>query len=180
MSCPRCIRRFVLFPIHPAFPSKHCQTRVISAVLCSNIHRTCPALAPDSADASNASIATSAAPAKWSAPWFRPTIHFWRTSFPCGAAISPAPTATSSTIFPSRCRIEEMNQRIDHLGALGTSVVTFSGGEPLLHPELDDLIRHIRKNGMIAGLDHQRLSAGRRSHPAAESRRPRPSADHHR
>src|SRR6201982_3320255 len=26
------------------------------------------------------------------------------------------------------------------------------GGEPLLHPELDDIIRRIRKNGMVAGL----------------------------
>src|SRR4029077_1526385 len=47
---------------------------------------------------------------------------------------------------------EEMFRRIDKLGALGTSVVTISGGEPLLHPELDDIIRRIRRNGMIAGL----------------------------
>jgi MoaA/NifB/PqqE/SkfB family radical SAM enzyme len=47
---------------------------------------------------------------------------------------------------------EEMFRRIDKLGALGTAVVTISGGEPLLHPELDDVIRRIRSNGMIAGL----------------------------
>src|SRR5258708_21145247 len=47
---------------------------------------------------------------------------------------------------------EEMFRRIDKLGALGTAVVTISGGEPLLHPELDDIIRRIRSNGMIAGL----------------------------
>jgi MoaA/NifB/PqqE/SkfB family radical SAM enzyme len=46
----------------------------------------------------------------------------------------------------------EMFRRIDKLGALGTAVVTISGGEPLLHPELDDVIRRIRANGMIAGL----------------------------
>jgi MoaA/NifB/PqqE/SkfB family radical SAM enzyme len=48
--------------------------------------------------------------------------------------------------------IEEMHRRIDKLGELGTSVVTISGGEPLLHPELDDVIRRIRANGMVAGL----------------------------
>jgi len=48
--------------------------------------------------------------------------------------------------------IEEMYRRIDKLGALGTSVVTISGGEPLMHPELDDVIRRIRQNGMVAGL----------------------------
>jgi MoaA/NifB/PqqE/SkfB family radical SAM enzyme len=47
---------------------------------------------------------------------------------------------------------EEMFRRIDKLGALGTAVVTISGGEPLLHPELDDVIGRIRANGMIAGL----------------------------
>jgi MoaA/NifB/PqqE/SkfB family radical SAM enzyme len=48
--------------------------------------------------------------------------------------------------------LETMYQRIDKLAALGTSVVTISGGEPLLHPELDDVIRRIRKHGMVAGL----------------------------
>src|SRR5438445_2982824 len=54
--------------------------------------------------------------------------------------------------FSKPVPIEEMYRRIDKLGALGTSVVTISGGEPLLHPELDDVIRRIRLNGMIAGL----------------------------
>jgi MoaA/NifB/PqqE/SkfB family radical SAM enzyme len=48
--------------------------------------------------------------------------------------------------------IDEMRRRIDHLGRLGTSVITISGGEPLLHPELDDVIRQIRKTGAIAGM----------------------------
>src|SRR5947209_15289263 len=45
-----------------------------------------------------------------------------------------------------------LRRRIDKLGELGTSVVAFSGGEPMLHPDLDDLIRHIRARGMMAGL----------------------------
>ncbi len=48
--------------------------------------------------------------------------------------------------------IEEMEQRIDHLGRLGTSVITISGGEPLLHPELDRVIARIRRTGAIAGM----------------------------
>jgi MoaA/NifB/PqqE/SkfB family radical SAM enzyme len=43
-------------------------------------------------------------------------------------------------------------RRIDALAGLGTSVVAFSGGEPMLHPHLDGLIRHIRGRGMMAGL----------------------------
>jgi MoaA/NifB/PqqE/SkfB family radical SAM enzyme len=46
----------------------------------------------------------------------------------------------------------EMIGRIDKLTDLGTSVVAFSGGEPMLHPDLDRLIGHVRERGMIAGL----------------------------
>src|SRR5215468_7436297 len=47
---------------------------------------------------------------------------------------------------------ETMFQRVDKLGELGTSVITISGGEPLLHPQLDEIIRRIRGHGMVAGL----------------------------
>jgi len=43
-----------------------------------------------------------------------------------------------------------MFRRLDKLAELGTSIITFSGGEPLLHPELDDLIAHVRRNGALA------------------------------
>src|ERR1700682_1278366 len=46
----------------------------------------------------------------------------------------------------------EMFQRVDQLAALGTRFAPISGGEPLLHPQLDDVIGRIRHNGMIAGL----------------------------
>ena len=45
-----------------------------------------------------------------------------------------------------------LKRRIDKLAELGTSVVAFSGGEPMLHPDLDALIRHVRACGMMAGL----------------------------
>src|SRR5215471_15947610 len=48
--------------------------------------------------------------------------------------------------------LEVMLQRIDRLAELGTTVITISGGEPLLHPELDDIIRRIRRRGTIATL----------------------------
>jgi MoaA/NifB/PqqE/SkfB family radical SAM enzyme len=54
--------------------------------------------------------------------------------------------------FSKPVPLETMFRRIDKLGELGTSVVTISGGEPLLHPELDEVIRRIRRDGMVAGL----------------------------
>jgi MoaA/NifB/PqqE/SkfB family radical SAM enzyme len=48
--------------------------------------------------------------------------------------------------------VEEMYRRVDKLAALGTTLIVISGGEPLLHPQLDDVIARIRSHGMIAGL----------------------------
>jgi MoaA/NifB/PqqE/SkfB family radical SAM enzyme len=73
---------------------------------------------------------------------------------------------------------EIMLRRIDQLAGLGTSIITFSGGEPTLHPDLDLLIRRVRShksictvitNGYLltpdriralnrAGLDHLQIS----------------------
>ncbi len=49
-------------------------------------------------------------------------------------------------------RTSVMLGRINRLAGLGTSIVTMSGGEPLLHPDLDELIARVRERGMIAGL----------------------------
>lgn len=54
--------------------------------------------------------------------------------------------------FSKPVPLAELERRVNHLADLGTSIITISGGEPLLHPELDDLIRAIRRRGMIAGL----------------------------
>jgi MoaA/NifB/PqqE/SkfB family radical SAM enzyme len=48
--------------------------------------------------------------------------------------------------------LDEMLRRIDRLAEFGTSVVTISGGEPMMHPEIFEIIARIRHHGMIAGL----------------------------
>jgi len=45
-----------------------------------------------------------------------------------------------------------MLRRLDHLARLKTSFLTFSGGEPLLHPELDRLVAHARAKGIAVTL----------------------------
>src|SRR6202165_5690599 len=54
--------------------------------------------------------------------------------------------------FSKPVPLEEMKKRLDILADMGTSVITISGGEPLMHPEIDQVIRHIRSHGMIAGM----------------------------
>ncbi|NOY92390.1 MAG: radical SAM protein [Deltaproteobacteria bacterium] len=39
--------------------------------------------------------------------------------------------------------------RIDHLAELGCLVLTLTGGEPFLHPELDEIVAHAVSHGMI-------------------------------
>jgi MoaA/NifB/PqqE/SkfB family radical SAM enzyme len=48
--------------------------------------------------------------------------------------------------------IETILRRIDLLAALGTSIIGLTGGEPLMHPQVDTIIRYIRRRGMISGL----------------------------
>jgi MoaA/NifB/PqqE/SkfB family radical SAM enzyme len=46
----------------------------------------------------------------------------------------------------------EILRRVDRLAALGTGIITLSGGEPLLHPDLDIIVGRIRERGAIATL----------------------------
>ncbi len=48
--------------------------------------------------------------------------------------------------------IDTMIGRIDKLAEFGSSVITISGGEPMMHPEIYEIIARIRHHGMIAGL----------------------------
>lgn len=47
---------------------------------------------------------------------------------------------------------ETLFRRIDKLAALGTTAITFSGGEPLLHPDVEQLIGKVRSHGILAAL----------------------------
>lgn len=48
--------------------------------------------------------------------------------------------------------IEIMLDRVRQLGRLGATLITISGGEPLLHSRIEDIIREIKKTGAIAGM----------------------------
>jgi len=48
--------------------------------------------------------------------------------------------------------LETMRSRLDRLAELGTTIITLSGGEPMLHPEVDEIIAHVRGHGIIAGM----------------------------
>ena len=54
--------------------------------------------------------------------------------------------------FSKPVPLEAMYERLDRLAELGTTIITISGGEPLMHPELDQIVARIRHHGMIAGM----------------------------
>jgi MoaA/NifB/PqqE/SkfB family radical SAM enzyme len=54
--------------------------------------------------------------------------------------------------FSKPIPLDTIRERIDNLADLGTAIVTLSGGEPLLHPDLDGIISHMRYRGVIAGM----------------------------
>jgi MoaA/NifB/PqqE/SkfB family radical SAM enzyme len=46
--------------------------------------------------------------------------------------------------------LEVMCQRLDKLAALGTTAIIISGGEPLMHPDIEKIIARIRHHKMLA------------------------------
>jgi hypothetical protein len=45
-----------------------------------------------------------------------------------------------------------LRARVDRLAALGVHAITLSGGEPLLHPDIAEIVAHIRGRGLLASL----------------------------
>jgi MoaA/NifB/PqqE/SkfB family radical SAM enzyme len=54
--------------------------------------------------------------------------------------------------FSDAVPTELMLQRLDRLAELGTTAIIVSGGEPLMHPEIEKIIARIRQRGMVAAL----------------------------
>lgn len=92
-----------------------------------------------------------------------PIRSLWRAS---RAAVRPYTPSLVQLVVTRRCNLscgycneydhvslpvdtDEMLRRIDHVASLGTVVLTLTGGEPLLHPHLDDLIRRSVERGMV-------------------------------
>ncbi len=51
--------------------------------------------------------------------------------------------------FSKPVPIEEMFRRVDRLAELGTTAITLTGGETLLHPQLEEIIARIRSHRMM-------------------------------
>ena len=54
--------------------------------------------------------------------------------------------------FSNPVPLDAMLRRVDKLASFGTAMITVSGGEPLMHPELDQIIAYIRERGIMSTL----------------------------
>lgn len=54
--------------------------------------------------------------------------------------------------FSKEVPTDVMLERVRHLGRLGATLITISGGEPLLHTGIEQIIREIKSVGAIAGM----------------------------
>jgi hypothetical protein len=49
--------------------------------------------------------------------------------------------------------LETLRERIDHLARLRTVIVTLTGGETLLHPDIAAVVAHVRERGMTPAMN---------------------------
>ena len=49
--------------------------------------------------------------------------------------------------------LETLKERIDHLARLRTVIVTLTGGEPLLHPQIAEVVAYVRERGMTPAMN---------------------------
>ena len=96
---------------------------------------------------------------RWYRMWSRIAWGLLHTGHPLLAHIIPMRRCNLSCTYCNEfdevsppVPTPEMFRRIDRLASFGTSILTISGGEPLLHPDLDQIIRRIRGHGIIVGI----------------------------
>jgi MoaA/NifB/PqqE/SkfB family radical SAM enzyme len=51
--------------------------------------------------------------------------------------------------FSAPVPIAVLLERVDHLAGLGTFIVTLTGGEPLLHPQIEQIAERVTAHGMV-------------------------------
>ena len=96
---------------------------------------------------------------RWYRMWSRIAWGLLHTGHPLLAHLIPTRRCNLSCVYCNEyddssapVPTPELIRRIDRLASFGTSIITISGGEPLLHPDLDEIIRRIRSRGIICGL----------------------------
>jgi len=81
----------------------------------------------------------------------RPVV-VWNVTRTCNLRCVHCYTNSDARQYPGELSTDEARGVIDDLAAFGVPVVLFSGGEPLMRPDIDELIGQVRDHGLHAVL----------------------------
>lgn len=82
-----------------------------------------------------------------------PRLVFWETTEACNlACVHCRRLCDSVRANPEQLSTVEALRMIDQLAEAGCMILVFSGGEPLMRPDLFDLLRHARNTGLMTAV----------------------------
>jgi len=103
-------------------------------------------------DRLSAAGAAARAPQRFSRSASGGPVVVWNVCFHCNMTCPHCYAAAASHPSPKDLSRDEALDLIDQMAASGVRVVIFSGGEPLLRPDLFDLLEHARSAGIAPQL----------------------------
>jgi radical SAM protein with 4Fe4S-binding SPASM domain len=80
-----------------------------------------------------------------------PLLLIWEVTRSCELACVHCRAEAIHRRHPDELTLEEGKRLIDHVQAMGTPLIIFTGGDPLQRDDLEDLIRHAKQIGLRAG-----------------------------
>jgi AdoMet-dependent heme synthase len=84
-------------------------------------------------------------------PW--PRLVFWETTAACNLVCSHCRrTDVADRVTPDELSTQEAKAMIDELAGWGRTILVFSGGEPLMRPDILELMRYANQAGVIVAL----------------------------
>jgi radical SAM protein with 4Fe4S-binding SPASM domain len=91
------------------------------------------------------------APVTGTHPW--PRLVFWETTAACNLVCSHCRrTVVADRVTPDELSTQEAKSMIEELSRWGRTILVFSGGEPLMRPDIFELMRYANQKGVIVAL----------------------------
>jgi heme b synthase len=82
-----------------------------------------------------------------------PRLVFWETTAACNLVCSHCRrTEVADEVSPDELSPEEAESLIDEMSGWGRTILVFSGGEPLMRPDIFRLMRYANEKGVIVAL----------------------------
>lgn len=80
-----------------------------------------------------------------------PLLVIWEVTRGCALACQHCRASAEDRRDPAELSLEQGKRLIDDVAAMGTTLIVFTGGDPLQRADLEDLVRHAKSRGLRAG-----------------------------